>query len=68
MLDQVDVAEKSAAFKLADVIHDDADVAAFFASYFQMTITGGIGQRIVWKLRNNIFKKLQELPYFDNLN
>jgi ATP-binding cassette subfamily B protein len=37
-------------------------IAASFSSYFQMTVTGGIGQRVVWKLRNNIFKKLQELP------
>lgn len=34
----------------------------FFAQYFQMTQTGGIGQRVVWNLRNKIFKKLQELP------
>lgn len=37
-------------------------VAGFFASYFQMILTGGIGQRVVWNLRNNIFKKIQELP------
>lgn len=34
----------------------------FFAQYFQMTQTGGIGQRVVWNLRNKIFNKLQELP------
>lgn len=34
----------------------------FFAQYFQMTQTGGIGQRVVWNLRNTIFKKIQELP------
>lgn len=34
----------------------------FFATYFSMTLTGGIGQRVVWRLRNNIFRKLQELP------
>ena len=34
----------------------------FFAQYFQMTQTGGIGQRVVWNLRNKIFSKLQELP------
>ena len=27
-----------------------------------MTQTGGIGQRVVWNLRNKIFNKLQELP------
>lgn len=37
-------------------------ILAFFSSYFQMSLTGGIGQRVVWKLRNNIFKKLQDLP------
>lgn len=36
--------------------------ASFFAQYFQMIRTGGIGQRVVWNLRNTIFKKLQELP------
>lgn len=36
--------------------------ASFFAQYFQMIQTGGIGQRVVWNLRNTIFKKLQELP------
>lgn len=34
----------------------------FFAQYFQMIQTGGIGQRVVWNLRNTIFKKIQELP------
>lgn len=34
----------------------------FFVNYFQMTLTGGIGQRVVWNLRNSIFKKIQELP------
>lgn len=34
----------------------------FFAQYFQMTQTGGIGQRVVWNLRNAIFRKIQELP------
>ncbi|MCF7865265.1 MAG: ABC transporter ATP-binding protein/permease [Candidatus Pacebacteria bacterium] len=37
-------------------------ISTFFTTYFQMILTGGIGQRVVWKLRNNIFKKLQELP------
>lgn len=35
---------------------------AFFTSYFQMTLTGGIGQRVVWNLRNKVFGKIQELP------
>ena len=36
--------------------------AGFFANYSQMIMTGGIGQRVVWNLRNSIFKKIQELP------
>lgn len=32
------------------------------ASYTQITVMGGVGRRVLYKLRNNIFKKLQELP------
>lgn len=35
---------------------------AFGASYLQTRIMGGIGQRMLFKLRNTIFLKLQELP------
>ena len=32
------------------------------SNYFQTTIMGGVGRRILFNLRNNIFKKLQEIP------
>jgi ATP-binding cassette, subfamily B, bacterial len=35
---------------------------AFGASYLQTKIMGGVGQRMLFKLRNTIFSKLQELP------
>ncbi|MEP7268490.1 MAG: ABC transporter ATP-binding protein [Saprospiraceae bacterium] len=35
---------------------------AFFAAYFQTRLMGGVGQRMLFKLRNTIFNKLQELP------
>ena len=35
---------------------------AFGASYLQTRIMGGVGQRMLYKLRNTIFIKLQELP------
>jgi ATP-binding cassette subfamily B protein len=35
---------------------------AFVASYLQTTLMGGVGQRMLFKLRNTIFTKLQELP------
>jgi ATP-binding cassette subfamily B protein len=35
---------------------------AFGASYLQTRIMGGVGQRMLFKLRNTIFSKLQELP------
>jgi ATP-binding cassette subfamily B protein len=31
-------------------------------SYLQTKLMGGVGQRILYKLRNSIFQKLQELP------
>lgn len=35
---------------------------AFAASYLQTRVMGGVGQRMLFKLRNTIFLKLQELP------
>src|SRR6185437_3464804 len=35
---------------------------AFIASYQQTKIMGGVGQKMLFKLRNTIFRKLQELP------
>jgi ATP-binding cassette subfamily B protein len=35
---------------------------AFVTRYFQTTLMGGYGQRILFTLRNSIFSKLQELP------
>src|SRR5689334_8392404 len=35
---------------------------AFFASYLQTRLMGGVGQSMLFKLRNTIFNKLQELP------
>ncbi len=37
-------------------------VVAFFAHYFQTRLMGGIGQRLLFSLRNAVFEKLQELP------
>ena len=35
---------------------------AFVASYLQTNMMGGVGQRMLFKLRNTIFTKLQDLP------
>ncbi len=35
---------------------------ALFTSYFQTKLMGGVGQRVLFNLRNAIFNKLQELP------
>jgi ATP-binding cassette subfamily B protein len=35
---------------------------AFVVNYAQMRMMGGIGQRMLFKLRNAVFNKLQELP------
>ncbi|MEI8230219.1 MAG: ABC transporter ATP-binding protein [Candidatus Peregrinibacteria bacterium] len=35
---------------------------AFVAAYFQTMLMGGVGQRLLFRLRNGIFQKLQELP------
>jgi ATP-binding cassette, subfamily B, bacterial len=37
-------------------------IIAFFVNYMQMLMMGGIGQRMLYSLRNAVFKKLQELP------
>ena len=37
-------------------------ITAFFVNYFQMRLMGGIGQRMLFNLRNAVFNKLQELP------
>jgi ATP-binding cassette, subfamily B, bacterial len=37
-------------------------VTAFVVNYAQMRLMGGIGQRMLFRLRNSVFNKLQELP------
>jgi ATP-binding cassette subfamily B protein len=37
-------------------------VVAFVVNYVQMRLMGGIGQRMLFSLRNSVFNKLQELP------
>ena len=37
-------------------------MVAFVASYLQTRLMGGVGQRMLFKLRNTIFTKLQQLP------
>jgi ATP-binding cassette subfamily B protein len=37
-------------------------LVAFFTSYFQTQLMGGVGQRIIFTLRNTIFNKIQQLP------
>lgn len=37
-------------------------IVAFFAGFMQTRTMGGIGQRMLFKLRNAIFVKLQQLP------
>ena len=37
-------------------------VIGFVAHFVQMRLTGGVGQRVLFKLRNAIFNKLQSLP------
>lgn len=44
-------------------------VVGLVTSYFQTRLMGGVGQRILFKLREKIFAKLQELPVaFFNVN
>lgn len=37
-------------------------ITAFVVNYAQMRLMGGIGQRMLYSLRNSVFNKLQELP------
>lgn len=37
-------------------------ITAFIVNYIQMRMMGGIGQRMLFSLRNSVFNKLQELP------
>ena len=37
-------------------------ITAFVVNYAQMRMMGGIGQRMLFSLRNSVFNKLQELP------
>ncbi|MDP4224483.1 MAG: ABC transporter transmembrane domain-containing protein, partial [Bacteroidota bacterium] len=37
-------------------------ITAFVVNYAQMRMMGGIGQRMLFSLRNSVFSKLQELP------
>lgn len=37
-------------------------LGAFIAGYVQTTAMGGVGQRVLFRLRNAIFAKLEELP------
>jgi ATP-binding cassette subfamily B protein len=39
-----------------------AFVITYFVSYFQMILMGTIGQTVLFRLRNNVFTKLQSLP------
>ena len=42
---------------------------ALFTSYFQTRLMGGVGQRMLFTLRNSVFGKLQQLPVaFFNAN
>ncbi|MDQ5893312.1 MAG: ATP-binding cassette, subfamily bacterial [Patescibacteria group bacterium] len=36
--------------------------AAFIANYVQMRVMGAVAQRTLWRLRNDVFSKLMELP------
>jgi ATP-binding cassette, subfamily B, bacterial len=51
----------------AGVLHNAAILlcmylVALFTSYKQTTLMGGVGQRMLFTLRNSIFNKLQQLP------
>lgn len=37
-------------------------MAGVVASYFQVRIMGGVGQHVLYNIRNSLFMKLQELP------
>jgi len=46
-----------------------AYIVALFAGYLQTRLMGSVGQRMLYNLRNSVFRKLQELPYdFFNQN
>ncbi len=46
-----------------------AYVVALFAGYLQTRLMGSVGQRMLYTLRNSVFRKLQDLPYdFFNQN
>ena len=38
------------------------NIVGLFTSYIQIKKMGGVGRRVLFNLRNSIFKKLQELP------
>lgn len=37
-------------------------ITAYFVNYAQIRMMGSIGQRLLYRLRNSVFEKLQELP------
>ena len=37
-------------------------IAAYVLNYAQIRMMGGIGQRLLFRIRNSVFEKLQELP------
>jgi ATP-binding cassette, subfamily B, bacterial len=37
-------------------------LGAFVSNYLQMRVMGGVAQRMLWRLRNDLFAKLQALP------
>ncbi|MBP7134179.1 ABC transporter ATP-binding protein, partial [Patescibacteria group bacterium] len=37
-------------------------IIAFAFNYLQMRLMGGVGQSVLFRLRNNVFQKLQDLP------
>ncbi|MDD2552364.1 MAG: ABC transporter ATP-binding protein [Dysgonamonadaceae bacterium] len=37
-------------------------ISAYILNYVQIRMMGGIGQRMLFRLRNSVFEKLQELP------
>ncbi len=44
-------------------------IVSLVAGYLQSRLMGGLGQRMLYTLRNSVFEKLQELPYdFFNQN
>ncbi|QGY42192.1 ATP-binding cassette domain-containing protein [Maribellus comscasis] len=44
-------------------------IVALVAGYLQTRLMGGVGQRMLYTLRNSVFEKLQDLPYdFFNQN